>query len=161
MSLSDLASVVAKYSPLLGKLLPIPGGEFIGEAISIAFGGSIENPRDLAKKIESDPDASIKIQEIISNEQVALQQLIVQQHALINQDLSNARDREIKLADSTPGLIAKIFIGGYLSIIVIIVLLLKFSTVNAFEEKILEMTLIGLSNAVVMILSYYFGASNR
>jgi len=161
VNLADLGKTVARFAPLIGAVLPLPGASVIGNAIAAAFGGDINDPAELIKRIEGDPEAQIKLKQIESNERMTIDTLAIQRIALSNEDRANARQREITLKDTTPAFIAKVFIGGYMLLLLIIILLLKFSTVNAFEEKILEMTLIGLSNAIMLILAYYFGATNK
>jgi len=161
MNLVELGKTVAKFAPILGEVIPLPGAALIGKAIGAAFGGDINDPDDLARRIENDPDAAIKLRQIAMDERLGVEQLAVEHIRLSNEDRANARQREIIVRDSTPAFIAKLFIAGYIGMLLVIILLLKFSTVNAFEEKILEMTIIGVSNAIMLILSYYFGANNK
>lgn len=72
-TLKNLAKEVAKYAPLLGAALPIPGGAAIGAIISSVFG--TDDNDELIKIIQTDPNAAIKLREIESNQKVALENI--------------------------------------------------------------------------------------
>lgn len=159
--LEKLSKVVANFAPLLGAVIPLPGASLVGQAIARAFGGDINNPDDLANKIQNDADASVKLRQIAMDESLGVERMAVDKMRLGNEDRANARQRQIALSDNTPNLIAKFIIVGHMLLLMVVILLLKFSTVNNFEEKILEMTIMSMSNAVMLVLAYYFGASNN
>jgi len=77
--LKDLAKTVAKYAPLLGSLLPVPGGAAIGAVVASAFNGDADKPDELINLVNADPNAAIKLREIESNNKVALEALAVKQ----------------------------------------------------------------------------------
>jgi hypothetical protein len=160
MNWQEIGGTVAKYAPLLGAVLPIPGAEFIGKAIQQVFGPDVKDSKELIQKIEQDPDAAIKLRNIEAQEKIMLDKLLVDRLALQIQDRESARNREIIIRDKTPGYMSLIFTIGYVATLLIVILLLKFSTVNAFEEKILEVIIANLSNANMFILAYYFGSTN-
>ena len=64
MKWDKLGKVVARAAPLLGSLLPIPGGAALGGLIAGAFGGNPNDPAELAKLIEADPDSAVKLKQI-------------------------------------------------------------------------------------------------
>lgn len=76
--LEDIGHEVAKYAPLIGAALPIPGGEAIGAIVAAKFGAKPGDPADLLAKIQTDPQAAIKLKEIEANHDVALQQVLMQ-----------------------------------------------------------------------------------
>lgn len=95
MDLTNLVQTVAKFAPLLGSALPIPGGigTAVGELIAHEFGGDISNPDDLASRIVTDPDAQVKLAEIEANTKVQIQQFRVQQSiAAIQADTNDRAD---------------------------------------------------------------------
>jgi hypothetical protein len=161
MNLSDLGKTVAKFAPLLGAVLPVPGGLAIGQAIAAAFGGDINNPSDLINRIQLDPDASVKLKQIESNERIEIERLAVDRIRAQNEDRDSARRREIETKDKIPGQLAMIFTGGYLLMIALVVFLIKFANLNSVEEKVVELALMGLTNAEMLILAYYYGAANK
>lgn len=159
--LRKLGKTVSKFAPLLGAILPIPGGEMIGSAIKEAFADPDDDINTVVKKIEADPNAKVKLQQIMSEERVAIEQLTVEKLQAHQAEMANARQREIELKDKTPSYIALIFVLGYMIMMLVVIFTLKFFTLNGFEEKILEVMLASLSSAVMFILAYYFGASNN
>jgi hypothetical protein len=98
MSLADLSKTVAKYAPLLGAVLPIPGGAVLGKVIADVFGGDVKNTEDLVKRIEGDPDAAIKIKTIESNERIEIEKLIVLKHQVEIENEVKDRDSARKFA---------------------------------------------------------------
>jgi len=83
MDLSDLGELIADAAPLLGKLLPIPGAGIAGELIAAKF-GTKNDPDAIAAAIKADPNAAMKLAEIESNNQVAIEgQLIAAETARI------------------------------------------------------------------------------
>ncbi len=159
--LKKLGKTVSKFAPLLGAILPIPGGEMIGSAIKEAFAEPDDDINTVVKKIEADPNAKVKLQQIMSEERIAIEQLAVDRLSIEQAERANARQREIELKDRTPSLIALTIISGYMLMMLVVIFTLKFFTLNAFEEKILEVMLASLSSAVMFVLAYYFGASNK
>jgi len=61
MDWKEIATDVAKLGlPLLGAVLPIPGGAAIGSAIASAIGSSSSNPADILATLQSSADAMLK-----------------------------------------------------------------------------------------------------
>lgn len=75
--LKNLAKSIAKHAPMIGSLLPIPGGAAIGAVVASAFGGDVDKPEELTNLINADPQAAIKLKEIEANNKVALEALLV------------------------------------------------------------------------------------
>lgn len=95
MNWKDLGKTVAKFAPLLGDLLPIPGAGIAGKLIASAFG--VDNTPDaIAQAIAADPDAGIKLATIESNNRAALEgQLIAAETARI-QSVNQTMQAEAK-----------------------------------------------------------------
>jgi len=73
MNWSEVGRTVAKFAPLLGKLLPIPGAGIAGDLIASAFG--VENTPDaIHQAITTDPSAAIKLAKIEADNRALLQQ---------------------------------------------------------------------------------------
>lgn len=158
---TSVATEVAKYSPLLGELIPIPGSQYIIKAIADLFGGSPSNPDELAQKINQDPDAQLKLETLKSNERVEIDRLTLEKIKAANQELADARARETSLKDKTPALIAKIFIGSYLLLTFSLIVAMACASINDAEEKLILEVMKDMSLAVMLILAYYFGSSNQ
>lgn len=149
MNLTEIGKAVAKHAPLLGAAIAGPGGAAIGAMVANAFGSDIAH---LEAVIQSDPNAALKLKEIESNE------IIARLNAEVA-DRSNARNREIQIQDKTPSLIAKLFIGGYFSVICLIIFAIITKQITVEEVKPITDILEKLSLAVMLILTYYFGKS--
>jgi hypothetical protein len=74
----DLGRMVADSAPMLGALLPVPGGAVIGSMIAAKFGGNPNNPKELLKLVQTDPKAAVKLREIELGHEKELQALSVQ-----------------------------------------------------------------------------------
>jgi hypothetical protein len=161
MDLSGLGKTVAKYAPLLGAVLPVPGGIMIGQAIAQAFGGDVKDTPDLIKRIENDPEAVIKLKQIESNERIEIERLAVERIRTESEDRKSARNREIQLADKLPGQIAKILLIGYFGLIFFLMYSIRVGAISPVEQEIVKQIIEKLSLAVMLVLAYYFGASYK
>lgn len=81
MNWKDLGEKVADFAPMIGRILPLPGGESIGNLIASVFGGDKNNPDQLWQKITDDPDALIKLKKLEQDNQRELFALSVKQQA--------------------------------------------------------------------------------
>ena len=84
----DLATLIAKFAPTIGSVLPIPGGEFIGQIVASLFDGTILDIPELINKIQSDPDAKNKLQNLELEHKDNLHQVLVT-HAIKASDPLN------------------------------------------------------------------------
>lgn len=158
MALLDLAKYVAKYAPLVGAALPIPGGEIIGKIVANAFGGDPSNPDDILKKIEADTQAGIKLKSLELEHQEKLTQILFD-------DRKDARSREIQFIektgekDYTQKNLAYFTTLGFF--VILLILFLPIVDLND-QEKNLIMILIGmLASNCQTVINYYFGSSKH
>lgn len=131
MDLTNLAKTVANFAPLLGAVLPIPGGEAIGALIAHEFGGSdTTDPDALATMVGTDPNAKVKLMQIEDNCKVQLQQLMVQNTqaqlaakvATIQSDQADRADARKNNANSyMPAILTFISIVGFFTCFVFMV----------------------------------------
>lgn len=158
MNLSDLGKTVAKYAPLLGAVLPIPGGVAIGQAIASAFGGDVDNPADLIRRIEQDPEREIKLQQIAVNKEIEITKAILA-------DKQSARQREIDFIkatgkeDQTLKRLAYIVTLGFFT--VLFLLFVPHLEINEAEKSLILVLLGMLASKWQTIIDYYFGASDK
>jgi len=76
MNLAELGRTVAKFAPMLGRLLPIPYAGVAGDLIASAFG--VENePQSIANAIRTNPDAAIILAKIEAENAPLLQQQLL------------------------------------------------------------------------------------
>lgn len=149
--LKELGKSVSKYAPLIGDILPIPAGRIIGEIIADKFGGNIENPLELSKKIERNPEAAIILASIQSNYEIEINKIRLQYYSEENKDRNSARNREIVLKDWMPTFIAISFIIIY-SVLQAYIIYVPGSGDDVISAR--------LQDILVMIISYYFGSSS-
>lgn len=81
MNLKEFASKVGDLAPILGKVLPLPGGEVIGEVIASIFKGDSTNLDDMWDKISLDPEAQAKLQQLTQEHERDLLALRIKQEA--------------------------------------------------------------------------------
>lgn len=164
MNLADLGKTVAKFAPLLGAILPIPGGAAIGELIAHEFGGDVNNPDDLMQRIVTDPNAQVKLVEIQSNCKVQLQQLKVQnaQNELAAQTAQMESDR-LDRADAR-----KNNVNSYMPQTVTFIIMLGFfgacymllnGNPTQADQQVLFMMLGTISTAFGGAITYWLGSS--
>lgn len=162
MTLKDVGETIAKYAPLLGAVLPVPGGLVLGQAVASLFGGNVNSPDDLIKRIQNDPDAAMKLRQFELNHQLELEKLAVQSFELEVKDKASARERDVKALESgdhTTRNIAYIFSYGYFIFLFIFMYLIYYDAINKEESILLKEILDKLTIAYMLILSFYFGAS--
>lgn len=166
MQLSEFGKTIAKYAPLLGAALPIPGGEFIGELIAHEFGGDTSNLDDLATRISTDPNAQVKLAEIQANTKVQLQQLMVQntqnqlaaqtaQMVSDQQDRADARKNNSETQTVFPQMISTVIILGFFSCFYLVVVLPKD---NAYHD-LLNIMMGALASGFTGVWNYWLGSS--
>lgn len=158
MDLKGLGTIIAKDAPLLGSIIgsinPIAG--LIVNAVATLFGANAKDPTDIAQKINQDPDAAIKLKGLEMQHEEAIYQSQID-------DRKSARVREeaiVKITgkrDYLLDIIAFIVIFGYL----IMCAFLVFNKLNNENNQVLYMMFGQLTGGFIMVLSYYFGSSNK
>lgn len=152
MNLSDLGKTITKYGvPLLGGIVGGPAGLALGHVIAAQFGGSVETSEgieQLSQKIQSDPEAPMKLAELQSKYELELVRLS-------NADLDSARKREMEVKDWMPAVLSLIVTIGFFSSIVAIMYIRQ----DADDKEVLFMMLGGLGSAFTSVIAYYFGSS--
>lgn len=117
MNLNELGKTVAKYAPLLGSVIPVPGAAAVGNLIGMAFGGSTDDPKDLIEKINASSDAAIKLKEIEANCSVQLQQIAANVAvANVNADvatITNAQNVQKETKSHVPSMLTYLLTGGF------------------------------------------------
>lgn len=164
MDLTNLAKAVANFAPLIGSILPIPGGAAIGTLIAHAFGGDINNPDQLASMITADPNAQVKLAEIEANTKVQLQQILMQnaqnelaaETARIQSDQQDRADaRKNGQTSIMPSVVTFIIIIGFFSCFVL--LLMCDGTLP--DAQVLYMMVGTISTAFGGAITFWLGSS--
>jgi uncharacterized YccA/Bax inhibitor family protein len=158
MQLKTIKDFVVKFAPILGSVIetanPIAGMAI--ELIAHEFGADATNPNDIVDKMNADPDAKIKLQAL----ELQHQDILAKYQA---DDRANARDREVEIdkitgkRDSILDLIALIVVIGYFAMCCVIC----YVRLDQSDHDVLYMLVGQLTGGFIMVLSYYFGASNK
>ena len=170
-----LADVIKNYgAPLLGNVIGGPIGATIGGIVNLvanAFGGSSDNPDDLIRRIQGDPDAAIKLATLESNNRLELQKLASQvQLATIDAEqketISEVQDRDSarKLEDEKIAAGFKDPMYKIVGIVVLVGFLLSIIAllsvdIDADVKDVLFYMLGTLQTAFLAVVFYYFGSS--
>lgn len=158
MNLAELGKTVANYAPLLGAVLPFPGGLALGQAIATIFGGDLDKPEELIKKIQNDPEAALKFLSLQENNKLEIEQLLFA-------DRQGARQREIDfmsktgVKDYTLKNLAYITTAGFFG--VLFLLFMPNLDINEQEKNLILVLLGMLVSKWQTIIDYYFGSSRN
>lgn len=95
---ATLSSTISKAAPLLGLAFGGAPGGLVGSLIGQLFGGSPGDPEELLRKINSDPDAAIKLLTLQNDHLEFLQTHALDTLKTTNADLADARSRQVEMA---------------------------------------------------------------
>jgi hypothetical protein len=156
--LSRLGQIVSAAAPLLGSALSLasPVAGVLVSLIAHVFGAKSDDINDIITKITQDGNSASKLKQLEMEHSTALYQAEVD-------DRKSAREREeaiVKLTGHRDWLldfIALVVIAGYFIMCVFVV----FGDITTQDQQILYMMLGQLTGGFIMVLSYYFGSSNK
>lgn len=148
-------AIVAKTSPILGQALGGPIGGIVGSLVAQLFGGSVQNPDELAQKIIADPEAALKIKQLEYNHKEQLETLANSQFATEVDDRKDARKYGYNNRDFMKHFTYLVTIGFFAA------MFLLFCPMNlSAEEKQMLSLLIGvLGSKWQTIIDFYFGSA--
>jgi hypothetical protein len=152
--MNDLISMVSKFAPAIGTALGGPLGGLAVSAIAERLGVKDE-VEAVTKAIKADPEAALK-----------LQQLENEKFKATLADKDSARNREATIATSEKAPLLNKLISPALALIVVTAWVgIQFTLINSTvpqEMRELVARVLGtLDGALMVILSYYFGASTK
>ena len=170
MNWKDIGSTIGKFAPMVGTALLGPAGGIVGSLVSSALG--VENePESVAKAMQTDPQAGLKLKQLQIDNQKMLNEHIEKMANLEFKyeesrvaEVSSAREREIKTTASGSknyvqgilGIVGVIAFFGFSGYIVVIGL-----PEMGKDSALVVGTVIG---SVMMIgkdiYGYYFGSSS-
>jgi hypothetical protein len=159
MDLESLGAEIAKIGlPLLGAILPIPGGAAIGTALAAAIGSGSSKPEDILTALTSSADAVEKAKEFQTTHTETMLQLHLnyaqQIYASEVADRGSARTMQISTKAITVPLLAYAIVGGFIAMVC--GTLLGYAKV----DSALAGTLVGyLSAKCEQVIGFYFGSS--
>ena len=152
--MNDLISMVSKFAPAIGTALGGPLGGLAVSAIAEKLGVADEIEA-VTKAIQTDPESAIK-----------LQQLENERFKAILADKDSARNREATIVTSEKAPLINKLVSPALAMIVVVAWVgIQFTLLNTTvpqEMRELVARVLGtLDGALMVILSYYFGASTK
>ena len=152
--MNDLISMVSKFAPAIGTALGGPLGGLAVSAIAEKLGVS-DTVEEVTKAIKADPESAIK-----------LQQLENEKFKAVLADKDSARNREATIATSEKAPLINKLVSPILALIVVsawvgIQYTLLNTTVPQEMRELVARVLGTLDGALMVILSYYFGASTK
>ena len=152
--MNDLISMVSKFAPAIGTALGGPLGGLAVSAIAEKLGVA-DTIEEVTKAIKTDPESAIK-----------LQQLENEKFKAVLADKDSARNREATIATSEKAPLINKLVSPILALIVVsawvgIQYTLLNTTVPQEMRELVARVLGTLDGALMVILSYYFGASTK
>ena len=152
--MNDLIAMVSKFAPAIGTALGGPLGGLAVTAIAERLGVADE-VEAVTKAIKADPEAALK-----------LKQLENEKFKAVMADKDSARNREATIATSDKAPLINKLISPALALIVVgawvgIQFILINTTVPQEMRELVARVLGTLDGALMVILSYYFGASTK
>jgi len=152
--MNDLITMVSKFAPAIGTALGGPLGGLAVSAIAERLGVKDE-VEAVTKAIKADPEAALKIQ-----------QLENEKFKAVLADKDSARNREATIATSEKAPLINKLVSPVLALIVVVAWVgiqytLLNTTVPQEMRELVARVLGTLDGALMVILSYYFGASTK
>ena len=159
MDLETLGTEIAKIGlPLLGAIIPIPGGAAIGTALASCIGASSSKPEDILTALTSSADAVEKAKEFQTTHTETMLQLhqnyALQLYQAEVSDRSSARLMQTSTKSYTLPILSWLVIGGFIAVIV-----LKMLGHIAQGDQTTGDLVTTLRDAVILVLSFYYGTS--
>ena len=152
--MNDLISMVSKFAPAIGTALGGPLGGLAVSAIAEKLGVADE-VEAITKAIKADPESAIKLQQLENDKFKA-----------VLADKDSARNREATIATSEKAPLINKLVSPVLALIVVVAWVgiqytLLNTTVPQEMRELVARVLGTLDGALMVILSYYFGASTK
>jgi len=167
--LDDLVRIGA---PLLGSVLGGPPGLAIGviglvtRALGLADNSSL---KDIAKEIQTNPEAALKLRELEVNYQQYIASVRLQMDQAAYADRASARSREVEITKATgkkdwyPSILGGFVVLAFTAIIFVLIV----SPPNIDEknknyqnyQSLINILIGSLTAGFSTVLSYYFGSS--
>lgn len=159
MDWKALGEQVAKIGlPLLGAVLPIPGGAAIGTALASAMGASSADPQDILTALTASADSQLKAKQFEETHQETMLGLQLKfetdQYAASVADRSSARSMQVSTKAFTVPTLAFVIVGAFIAMVT--------GTLMGYAkvDSVLAGTLVGyLSAKCEQVVAFYFGSS--
>jgi hypothetical protein len=164
MDFSEVGKAIKKYAPILGTVIGGPVGGAIGGAVSLvasAFGVEGDDPDDILRAIQADPEAAIKLKQIENDHELQLKAMALEADRLQLADVASARDREAKIVAATGKrdvnlyLLAWLLVAGFFCLCAA----LFYKALPEGQTDIIFMLFGTLATAFGSVIQYFFGSS--
>jgi len=151
-------SVLKLGLPLLGAVLPIPGGAAIGTALAAAIGAGSADPADILNTLTANADAVVKAKQFEETHQETMLQLqLTHELGMYQQEVADRASARAMQTETKAGILpilASIIVCAFITMVGAV--LMGYSHV----EGALAGTLVGyLSAKCEQVLAFYFGSS--
>lgn len=159
MDWKNLGESIAKIGlPLLGAVLPIPGGMAIGAALASAIGAPSGDPQDILATLTANADAVLKARQFELSHQETMMAMQLKYETDMYQasveDRSSARSMQVSTKAYTVPVLAYVVVGSFIAMVA--------STLLGYAkvDSVLAGTLVGyLSAKCEQVIAFYFGSS--
>lgn len=159
----DWKELVKGVAPVIGGAF---GGPFGGVAVKFMadalLGESTEGktPEELEAMVEdamkaNSPELLAKLKQIDSDFKIKMKELGISESKLGFDDVKDARDRNVKLNDYTPAILAYLVTFGFFGVLAVFM----FAKIPEASETVLNIMLGSLGTAWTSIIGFYFGSS--
>lgn len=158
MKWSDVGRMVASAAPVVGGILAGPAGAAVGGILAEKLGVP-GTAADVAAAIQADATTLLRIKELESTERTRFAELQAQvaqaQLSAETADRSSAREREVKVHDLTPSILAYGVTVGFFGTLATAI----FHGLPADGGEAILVLLGSLGTAWTAIVSYYYGST--
>lgn len=160
MDWKDLGTELARIGlPLLGAVLPIPGGAAIGAALASSIGAGAGKPEDILATLTANADAVLKAKQFEQTHQETMLQMQLKyesdMYAAEVEDRASARTMQIGTRSFTVPTLAYLIVGSFI--------MLTVGTLMGYTkvDSALAGTLVGYVSAKCeQVIAFYFGSSH-
>lgn len=159
----DWKDLVKGVAPVLGGAIGGPFGgvavKFIADAL-LGESAKDKNPEELEAMVEdamksNSPDLLAKLKQIDADFKIKMKELGISESKLWFDDVKDARDRNVKLNDYTPAILAFLVTFGFFGVLGVFM----FAEIPKASETVLNIMLGSLGTAWTSIIGFYFGSS--
>lgn len=169
MDWKELSTDIIKLgAPLLGSVIGGPAGGAVGGLVASIFGADESDPADILKKIQADPDAAKKLQELQLKHHERLEELKIEEGKIaleetkaILADKQSARQREVAIVEKTGKRDINLYILAWTVVVGFFVLtgILMFIGIKEETNGVVNLLFGGLVSGFATVLAYFFGSS--
>jgi len=160
MKWKDVGEFLKDKIPIVGNLLLGNYATAVGELVSSILGVK-SDPDTVLNRLKTDPDATIRLQELMSNHEEKLIEFQIEELKLRLADVDSARKRETNIVDSTKKRDWNIFSLSWMIVLGFfsVTYMLIFVDLPEGGNEIAMILLGALTAGFSTVLQYFFGSS--